>query len=271
MEYLTRYHEKFQEYDYFDNGYFVFKGKKMQPPLIRSCSKKIAELEVERHQLLKKYFALYEQVLNSATPDKFKTSYDKLLDNIEAIDNSIKELTAYLTLVNDEKEMQKKKVQNDIDAHNTYLKQLANVLTNPDIVQEYVKTSKKIERSYKLLHEIDSLPIDGLYEAAAPTAPAAPVAPVAPIAPKKLRKDQTETITHNIKNKLLSNFKFKTHAECSSAKRTAEYFMTKDDIIKQIQNEPELLAHMPKGYKSLSKDKLCEYLFAPGSKNLKAI
>lgn len=58
-----------------------------------------------------------------------------------------------------------------------------------------------------------------------------------------------------------SGFKFKTKEECMSRKRLANYYMSKDDMLDLIQKTPTVLEHMPKGFKAMSKEGLCDILF----------
>jgi glucan phosphorylase len=59
---------------------------------------------------------------------------------------------------------------------------------------------------------------------------------------------------------LLKKIIFKTLEECESSKRTQPYYMSKEELIKHIQSDPELLLKFGKNItalKKLSKKDLC--------------
>jgi hypothetical protein len=59
----------------------------------------------------------------------------------------------------------------------------------------------------------------------------------------------------------MSDFKFKTLEQCTSMKRAAATYMSKDEILNVIQNKPHLVKRMPKGYAKATKEQLCQALF----------
>lgn len=67
-------------------------------------------------------------------------------------------------------------------------------------------------------------------------------------------------IEKEIKEKIATNFKFSTLAECISSKRTASYYMSKEDLVKAISSDKELLKIMPSGFKKLKKEHICKML-----------
>ncbi len=79
---------------------------------------------------------------------------------------------------------------------------------------------------------------------------------------KKITPKQLETIKSNIKELLGSKYlKAKSKDECVSQKRSQPYYMSLKAILEEIEKQPELKAVLPKNYKTLSKEKLCEYLY----------
>lgn len=79
---------------------------------------------------------------------------------------------------------------------------------------------------------------------------------------KKLSPKQLETIKGNIKELVGSKFlKPQSKDECISQKRSQPYYMSLKAILEEIEKTPELKALLPKNYKTLSKEKLCEYLY----------
>lgn len=81
---------------------------------------------------------------------------------------------------------------------------------------------------------------------------------------KKILKVQAKKPpkTDNEIKKEIKKALFKTLTECKSKKKSEETYMSKSEIIELIQNRKELLEKMPKNYKSLSKDELCDHYFS---------
>ena len=78
--------------------------------------------------------------------------------------------------------------------------------------------------------------------------------------PTKLSPKQKQQITNNIKNILIDKFKFKNKGECISKAKSKEYYMSKEELIKIIDDNPDIKLIMPSNYKSLTKEKICEIL-----------
>jgi hypothetical protein len=102
-----------------------------------------------------------------------------------------------------------------------------------------------------------------------PPAPAPTVSKPAVAMSSKTKKraatTTTEAKTNMVKHILLSSFPFKSRDECVSKKRLAEYYMTKEDIVKVISQSAEMRASVPSNYKSLKKEELCDALFPVAS------
>jgi hypothetical protein len=77
---------------------------------------------------------------------------------------------------------------------------------------------------------------------------------------KEVVKKNTEKIELKIKNVLKNQFKFRNLKECKSKKKSALYFMTKEDIIEIIENNKELKSQMPENYINKEKQTICEIL-----------
>lgn len=73
-------------------------------------------------------------------------------------------------------------------------------------------------------------------------------------------KVKVEKLEKKITDVLETQFKFKNLNDCKSKKRSALYFMSKDDIIKVIHNNPDMKSKMPKNYKLLKKEDICDIL-----------
>jgi len=75
-----------------------------------------------------------------------------------------------------------------------------------------------------------------------------------------------EVLTKN-KDALKNAFRFKTVEECKSIKRSQPYYMSKEEIIKTIDENPSIKATMPAKYKTMKKEEICHSLFNNGQKN----
>jgi hypothetical protein len=56
-------------------------------------------------------------------------------------------------------------------------------------------------------------------------------------------------------------FSFKTPEECSSRKRLAKHYLSKEDILRALDNHPNITEELPPHYKSVTKDELCGLIF----------
>jgi len=83
----------------------------------------------------------------------------------------------------------------------------------------------------------------------------------------RLEKEEVEKILELNKNVLKRVFKFSNLEECNTSKRSKPYYMSKADIVKTIDENPDIKALVPKKYKSMKKEELCQTLFTPPHKN----
>jgi hypothetical protein len=70
--------------------------------------------------------------------------------------------------------------------------------------------------------------------------------------------DGQQQAPENVKDS--SEFPFKTTDECTSSKRSKLHYMSREDIMKQIDNNHNLKTKVGDGYRKLSKDELCNKL-----------
>ena len=82
-----------------------------------------------------------------------------------------------------------------------------------------------------------------------------------------IEDNQPETTQIPINNNIEDNqpeaqttFPFKTKSECESSKRSKLYYMSREDIMKQIDNNDELKTKVGNNYRKLSKEELCNKL-----------
>lgn len=78
-------------------------------------------------------------------------------------------------------------------------------------------------------------------------------------AAKKTKAADAITTTDQEKQQL-KRFLFKNLKECQSSKRTGQGFMTKEDMLEVIKQNPTLQSKLPKEYKKSKKGELCDTL-----------
>ncbi len=81
---------------------------------------------------------------------------------------------------------------------------------------------------------------------------------------KKTKSKSSPNVTKVLernKEALLKAFKFKTKEECASSKRSQPYYMSKTDLVSTIEKNPDIKKLMPSGYKSKTKEEICDSLF----------
>lgn len=83
--------------------------------------------------------------------------------------------------------------------------------------------------------------------------------------PKKKREQK---IKEKIIEKMLSTFplnrfNFRIHEDCTSKQTSSPYYISRDDLIRTIENDPDLKEFFPKNFKKLKKEELCNIVFHP--------
>lgn len=265
MELYKEYKEYYEEYKkyliaqdklIYKDGYFYLKdlNKKLKPPVIKNIFVEIEELKNRRRELLLNYKDIYDQILYTK---EYKNEYNKIITEILDIDARIETLIQYFNLVN--------QIENKDEKLKKEIKQLRNQLIESITNKVLKKYLVKIDEYYKLIDKtVDT--IDFYIVEKSILMDMDKKEPVI-VEDKKqknklpIRKDQDILIKTNIKLLLAEKFKFKTKEECSTSKRSAQFYMTKDEIVKTIESTPELIDHMPKKYKSMKKEEICDHLF----------
>jgi hypothetical protein len=75
---------------------------------------------------------------------------------------------------------------------------------------------------------------------------------------KALTEEQKEKV---IKNTIKMILKPKTKEECVSKAKSKPFFMSLKEILEYIEENPELKSSLPKNYKSLTKEQLCDAIY----------
>lgn len=78
---------------------------------------------------------------------------------------------------------------------------------------------------------------------------------------KVLTEEQASNVKKTIKDLLKEVYKFKDSEECRSRQRSKAYYMTKEEILQEIEKNQDLKKLMPSNYKNLTKEKLCEHFY----------
>lgn len=86
---------------------------------------------------------------------------------------------------------------------------------------------------------------------------------------QKIKQAQKQNITSSFEDlntetkskKELKKLLFNNLQDCVNNKRSAKTYMTKENIIKVIEETPSLKQKMPKNYKTLKKENICDNLF----------
>ena len=211
---------------------------------------------------MQEYWDLQSKILYSkvSVGESLRQKYNDLITSIQNIDNEIETLNN--TFINT---LYTKKV----DSSNKFIEFYKNmktqdILTNKDL-KHIIKMHDDVffhDKSHS--DYISSEPLFLIEESKeVPITESNTKIPVSNIKPphKILNKEQINIIKDRVTALLKEKFKAKNKDECASNKRSAPYYMNKDDLVKNIEKEKILKEIMPKNYKSLPKEKICEHLF----------
>lgn len=237
----------------YKNGWVYHKNYKIKPPKLISISERIASLKNERLKKYEEYHDIYNNIIDSSNPEKYKIKYDIIVNEINKISDNINLLNQLSKSIphNKNLEIEFVNLQNDKE-------EIIKKIKNKNEIKEYLNLKeglKDIEEKIKynklqphIDYYIDKLPsIDQVEAEESKTKKKY----------KNISNKQASTIKINVKNLINKEFKFSTLDECLSAKKTP-YWMSKDEIIKQIDNSEVIKNRMPKNFKKLKKDELCK-------------
>lgn len=255
------------------DGLLHFGKIKIQPPVIGNVFDDYMKFKNSLTKINTEIYILQERIVYSKTPKAYKDMYESKLIEMKNIESDMEMLKQYYTQVNsltpsvsiedlnnvlDKEAHSYEKLQEDIE---TYL--------NNTELKSYIKYFNK---KYKLAQDIElegQRPYINFYIKQLPK--------VVKLSPKKVDQDleeevepnnnkkklspiQKDKIKSNIKELLAQKFKFKNMTECVSKAKTKPWFMSKEELIKTIEDNPEIKITMPKNYKSLKKEEICKFL-----------
>jgi hypothetical protein len=282
-----------QQYDmsllkYNNNGLIYINGMYIKPAIIKNVFEDIKEITQKKIELSKKYFDLYNDILYSTNPKDLASEYDNIIVQLTNIDITLDRLHQYYEVINRMKYdniIGITKNKNDILLlqHKTLIDSNATdkntVVKLLKLYTEINKNTEKLLEDNKNIDHIDyyivSLPefnvknkkqiIQEPLKQKAEEKEKSPV--IIPIESKKINVNKKITpkqlisIKDNVKLLMADKFKFKSKEECFSQKRTQPYYMSKPELIEEIEKNESIKALMPPKYTKLPKEKICDYLF----------
>ncbi len=277
----------------------IINGKTVIPPKIVYVNERLAELKARKQKLLLENYDLYNDIIMiplEKIKNTTKEKYEKLLEDINMIDIEIDNLHNYTGLLHNRSRIELDRLT---DIYNNSVREQKLLIDNGNDIDRYLKLHAKIQKTKEtindekskrtidfyieklpqlsnvVLKEIDKIPESKENESKEKEPSKKEKTKVEKVKveksktektktekTKKITPKQLETIKSNIKELLGSKYlKAKSKDECVSQKRSQPYYMSLKAILEEIEKQPELKAVLPKNYKTLSKEKLCEYLY----------
>ena len=214
------------------------------PPVVINVDDKLDEYKKKLYGEYRQYNDIYYDILNSDTPNE--AEYTSIVERIRRLEKNMNTLTEYLYTVNDDT-----KLSNTIEEESAIRKEketeVEAILENRKKLSELRVDISKEKAKVEIRYYIEKAP------------------EITERGVRRSRKTvstaQVQTIRSNVKNLIREKFKFTSLEECISKRSTQPYYMSKPDIIKEIDRSNVIKTKMPSGYKRLSKDDLCRALF----------
>lgn len=257
------------------DGLLIFGKIKMQPPVIVNVFEDYKNLKDSLTKLNTEIYILQERIIHSKNPKAYKDMYESKLIEMKNIEADIETLKQYYSQVNSLApsalaEDLNKVLDKEVHSYEKLHEDIMNDYLNNTELKSYVKN---YNLKYKLAQDIEldgQRPYVDFYIKKLPhivkTSPKKPTTTEdeEELEPqtnkKKLSPIQKDKIKSNIKELLRQKFKFRSMEECVSKAKTKPWFMSKDELIKVIENNPEIKITMPKNYKTLKKEEICKFL-----------
>lgn len=232
-------------------------------PRYTHISSYIRGLKERRRRVTRECYDMYRAILSGTPPEGGRSSYDNKLAELRAIEEKIEEMMA--ARHNPEYFHERDDIAARVSAASA--KERAHVSRNPhdpEVARVVVSSFRDRLSASRELAALSGSPINEFIKSEFADIPIdlpvdAPVGKKKPRAKAKLTDVQKEEIKDNIKDLLKRVYKFKTKEECLSKKRSEPFYTSKEDILKEIDANENLKKLMPSNYKSLSKEKLCEF------------
>lgn len=250
-----------------ESGFIIVNDSyKITPPKLVNFSERINELRWNRIECYKEYHTLYDNILKESSEAgiaELKKRYLAIVNNINQIEKKISEVRllqhGVQTQFNTDLERQHAKKQNLISRLNEYRRE--------DRAKNFYQTQKKLEKKFKEIYllemsasidyYIEKLPIielinDSKSEKNGNVNQTKPVKKYQYITP-----EEAIEIKESVKKLVRNTFKFKNLEQCLSNRRLTEYWMSRKDILKSINDDKKMKLLMPQGFNSMKRDQLC--------------
>jgi hypothetical protein len=270
----------------FSNDSILCKKTSVKMPEYVQISTIMDALKKEKASLHKRYTYLTCEMIslgyNKKPPSSLKEEFDRIATRLISIEKEIESMLMSYTPTKTVSERVDDIITNAYDELDSSVSGYRPV----NVAQIHQKVQTDIK---KLHNDMIDFPMDGMFmqkgvytlntlskvanpvdtKVAAPaktkaTAKAQVKAPAkakpAALVPPLTRKEE-KLIQKNIQQLLKEKLAFTSISECTSKARSKPFFKSKDDIIKLIEADERLKKLMPSNYKSLSKEKLCDYIF----------
>ena len=226
-------------------------GKKIVPAVCINIRDELDKLYSDRRKLFLEYKMLEDKIVLSDIniAKQYKGTYDDIIKKINDIQDKIEVIHEYYD-----------KVEEVDSSYENKIKNIRSILPNlHEDIPRYVKKMRelrKLEKNYEddieITYIVTSIPkvidIKTRIDKKPKQAAAIPA-------------EDVKTIKKNIKQLIKEKLKPKNLEECASQKRSADYFMKKEDILETIDSNPEIKTILPANFKSLTKQDLCKHLF----------
>lgn len=248
---------------------------KMQPPVVVNVFEDYKKMTDSLTKVNTEIYILQERIVHSKNPKAYKDMYESKLIEMKNIEADMETLKQYYIQVNiRDPSTLVEDLNTVLDKESNSYEKLQEALDMSDYMNntELASYIKQYNKKYKLAQDIElegQRPYIDFYIKRLPkvvkTSPKKLSTDVvedveSPNNKKKLSPIQKDKIKSNIKELLKQKFKFRSKEECVSKAKTKPWFMSKEELIKVIEDNPEIKITMPKNYKGLKKEEICKFL-----------
>ena len=287
IKYLNLFQDNdIESLNFNSNGLLNIGGSYIKPPKVKNIFDEINDHIIKKKELSIKYHNIYNNILYSDNPKSLQKDYDNIINQLEIVDKNINKLNEYYELINGKN--YDIFIGNIVKENKTLLLKQSELLNinNSDkssiikmvkLYNEIFKNVEMLEDAEKKINKIDfyiiSLPEFNVKNKKEKVQ-----------TPQKMEKEKEElielelkpkqvskpnlkvtpqqilSIKSNVKKLIAEKFKFKSKDECISQKHKQSYYMSKPELIDEIEKNKEIKALLPSNYQKLSKEKICEYL-----------
>ena len=267
------------------NGLLNIGGSYIKPPKVKNIFDEIDEHIIKKKELAIKYHNLYNNILYSDNPKSLQKDYDNIINQLEIVDKNIDKLNQYYELINNKNynifigniiKENKTLLLKQSELFNINNSDKSSIVKMVKLYNEIFKNVEMLEDAEKKINKIDfyiiSLPEFNVKNKKEKVQSPSKIEKEKTkkeelIEPKQVSKlnlkvtpQQILSIKSNVKKLIADKFKFKSKDECISQKHKQSYYMSKPELIDEIEKNKEIKALLPANYQKLSKEKICEYL-----------